>query len=162
MNSSVIQWATRHGISYQAIEELRAIWGEVPTYLPKVDELDKTEAYTQSRVRLEAPHKGVTLWRNNSGAFTNAETGQLVRFGLGNDSKNLNDSIKSSDLIGWRPILITPAMVGKTIGQFVSRECKRPNWKWTGTERELAQRKWAQAVIAGGGDASFCVGEGTL
>lgn len=162
MNPSVIQWATRHGVSYQAIEELRAIWGEVPIHLPKIDVADKTEAYTQSQVRLEAPHKGVTLWRNNSGAFTNAETGQLVRFGLGNDSKQLNDSIKSADLIGWRPILITPAMVGKTIGQFVSRECKRPNWKWTGTERELAQRKWAQAVISGGGDASFCTGEGTL
>lgn len=162
MNSSVIQWATRHGVSYQAIEELRAIWGEVPIHLPKVDEQDKTEAYTQSRVRLEAPRKGVTLWRNNVGVLRNPETGQPVRYGLGNDAPGLNEKLKSADLIGWRPILITPAHVGKTIGQFVSRECKRPNWKWIGTERELAQRKWALAVISGGGDASFCTGEGTL
>lgn len=162
MNSAILQWATRHGVSYQAIEELRAIWGEVPIYLPKIDVSDKTEAYTQSRVRLEAPYKGVTLWRNNSGAFTNPETGQLVRFGLGNDTKGLNESVKSADLIGWRRLLITPAMVGSIIGQFVSRECKRPNWKWTGTERELAQRKWALAVVAGGGDAAFVTGEGSL
>ena len=29
-------------------------------------------------------------------------------------------------------------------------------------ERELAQLKWAEAVVAEGGDAQFCSGEGTL
>jgi hypothetical protein len=162
MNSAILQWATRHGVSYQAIEELRAIWGELPVHVPQATWNDNTEAYVQSVVRLEAPHKGVTLFRNNVGVLPNPETGVPVRYGLANDSKRLNETVKSGDLIGWRRVLITPEHVGSVIAQFMSRECKRPGWTYTGTERELAQRKWALAVIAGGGDASFVTGPGSL
>ena len=120
-----------------------------------------TEAWVQSVVRLEASRKGLKLWRNNVGAMLDAR-GVPVRFGLANDSKGLNEEIKSGDLIGWRPIIITPAYVGLKIAQFVSRECKMPNWKYSGNEHERAQLRWIEAIIADGGDAAFCSGEGSL
>lgn len=120
-----------------------------------------TEALVQSQVRLEAGRKGVKLWRNNVGVLVD-ERGRPVRYGLANDSKQLNAVVKSGDLIGWRPVLITPSHVGLMIAQFVSRECKRPGWKFRGDEHELAQLKWAETITMDGGDAAFCTGEGTL
>ncbi|NBW08572.1 MAG: hypothetical protein EBR82_11155 [Caulobacteraceae bacterium] len=120
-----------------------------------------SEAYAQSQVRLEAPTKGVTLWRNNVGVLTDV-SGRPVRFGLANESRQINEALKSSDLIGWRPVLITPAHVGHTIAQFVSRECKAPGWKYAGTDRERAQKAWLDLVAAAGGDSAFATGPGTL
>lgn len=124
-----------------------------------------SEAYVQSLVRLEAPAKGVRLWRNNVGVLLDA-TGRPVRYGLANDSATLNRELKSGDLIGWRPVLITPDMVGRVIAQFVSRECKPADWRpalsgerW---EHEEAQRRWAKLINDAGGDAGFATGEGTL
>jgi hypothetical protein len=85
-----------------------------------------------------------------------------VRYGLANDSASLNKTVKSGDLIGWRPVLVTPGHVGSLIAQFVSRECKRPSWAYTGTDHEKAQLRWIEAVAADGGDAKFCNSEGSL
>lgn len=87
-------------------------------------------------------------------------TGRPVRYGLANDSKQANDALKSGDLIGIRRVIISPDMVGHTIGQFVSRECKAPGWKFTGSGREAAQSAWAILVRNYGGDAAFTTGEG--
>lgn len=119
------------------------------------------EATTQNIVRLEASRKGCRLWRNNVGA-TYTKDGSFIRYGLANDSANVNREIKSADLIGIRPVLITPAMVGVTIGQFISREVKASNWRYTGNDRERAQLAWAELILSLGGDACFVVGEGTL
>jgi hypothetical protein len=129
--------------------------------MPKATWSDHTEAYVQSCVRLEAANKGLKLWRNNVGVLAD-ERGVPVRYGLANDSKRLNAAVKSGDLIGWRPILVGPEHVGSRIAQFVSRECKRPGWRYSGDEHEQAQLKWAQAVMSDGGDACFASGEGTL
>lgn len=115
------------------------------------------EATAQALVRLEAARRGWVLYRNNVGVLPDAR-GVPVRFGLANDSAAVNANVKSADLIGIRPVLITPDMVGKTIGQFVSREVKAPGWRFTGTERELAQLRWIELVLRYGGDASFCTG----
>lgn len=119
------------------------------------------EAHAQSLIRLEAPACGVTLWRNNVGALTDA-SGRVVRFGLANDSAQLNAVLKSSDLIGWRSVVITPDMVGRTIAQVVARECKAPGWTYRGTPRETAQKAWLDLIAAAGGDACFATGPGTL
>ena len=152
------QWADKYGIPSEALEELRASFGCIPTVIPHVN---GSEAAVQAQVRLEAAKKGIKLWRNNVGVFRDAR-GVPVRYGLANDSTRLNASVKSGDLIGWRPVLITNAHIGTRIAQFVSRECKKSGWKWSGDAHERAQLKWAEAVMADGGDAKFCSGEETL
>ncbi len=103
---------------------------------------------------------GIRLWRNNVGAYK-TESG-FIRFGLANDSAAINSVIKSADLIGIRPVVITPLHLGKTIGQFVSREVKAEGWSFTGTDRELAQERWAALVRSLGGDASIVAGPGSF
>jgi hypothetical protein len=77
--------------------------------------------------------------------------GNHVRFGLANDSKEMNDRIKSSDLIG----------IGRD-GRFIAREVKAPGWRYTGTDREQAQLKFIELIIGMGGDACFVTEEGSL
>lgn len=161
MNDRVMQWAIRNGVSHAALRELRAIFNLDAAPPSLSSQLASTEAYTQSIVRLEGARKGLKLWRNNVGVLPD-ERGVPVRYGLANDSKKLNESIKSADLIGWRPVIITQQMTGSRIAQFVSRECKHMGWRYTGAGREPAQLRWAEAVNADGGDACFVTGEGTL
>ena len=161
MNDRILEWALRHGVDHRALAELRAIFNlDAPPYLYSVRD-QNSEAYIQSAVRLEAARKGLKLWRNNVGSF-NDERGIPVRYGLANDSKKLNATIKSGDLIGWRPVLITSAHVGSMIAQFVSRECKQPGWSYKGDDHEKAQLRWIEVVNVDGGDARFASGEGTL
>jgi len=120
-----------------------------------------SESGVLSDIRLEASQRGARLWRNNVGA-TYTPSGQFLRYGLANDSAALNAAIKSADLIGIRPVIITPQDVGRVIGQFISREVKHPGWKYTGTDRERAQLAWAELINSLGGDACFTTGRGTL
>ena len=92
------QWARRHNISPEALDELRAAMGCLPVVVPHSG---GSEAAVQAAVRLEAAKKGVKLWRNNVGVLSNEEGG-YVRYGLANDSKRLNEAVKSSDLIRCR------------------------------------------------------------
>ena len=116
------------------------------------------EASVQSLVRLEAAKRGWKLWRNNTGVLLNPR-GQPIRFGLCNDSAAVNANVKSADLIGIRPVLITPDMVGSVIGQFVSLECKHEGWKPSPKDsHEIAQARWAEIVKQAGGYAAFTTG----
>ncbi len=150
-------WALRHHVSDEALDELRLMMRPLPPPPPG----DTSEARAQSEVRLEAGRLGVHLWRNNVGALRD-ENSRVVRFGLANDSPQLNAIFKSSDLIGLRPVVVTPEMVGRTLGQFVAREIKRPGWTYTGTPREQAQAAFIHHVQALGGDAGFATGVGSL
>lgn len=152
-------WAKRWNIPHGALHDLRRIFGCVPEIIAHNDA--HSEAGIQSRIRLEASRKGARLWRNNVGA-TYTKDGTFLRYGLGNDSKQANSVIKSADLIGIRPVIITTHHVGFTIGQFVSREVKRADWKYRDTDRERAQLQWAELIVSLGGDACFVNREGTL
>lgn len=155
-------WMLRHGVSYAAMAELAQITGLfVPPAVPPPAGAQATEAYAQSLVRLEAPRVGVYLFRNNVGVLED-RNGRPVRYGLANDSAALNAVLKSADLIGGRPVTITPQHVGQTLLQFLSRECKPPGWSYTGTPREVAQLNWANLINSHGGDAKFATGPGTL
>lgn len=160
MTQLITQWAIRHGVSHIALAELRAMMG-VDTNVATVATKPGSEAAVQQLIRLEASRVGARIWRNNVGACKD-ETGRMIRYGLCNDSAALNKRIKSHDLIGIRPVLITPAHVGHTIGQFISREVKAPGWTYRGTEREVAQLAWTNMITSLGGDACFATGEGTL
>ena len=117
------------------------------------------EASIQAQVRLDASKLGWRLFRNNVGVLVDSR-GIPVRFGLANDSNVVNKHIKSADLIGIKPVLITQDMVGQTIGQFVSRECKWSGWKYNPKdEREAAQQRWIDMINSMGGDAKFTTGE---
>lgn len=120
-----------------------------------------SEAHAQSVVRLDAARYGVWLTRNNVGVLTD-RNGRPVRYGLANESKQQNAVMKSADLIGIRPVTITPDMAGQTIGQFVSREVKPAGWSYTGGGREAAQMVWASLVNRYGGDAQFTTGAGSF
>lgn len=161
MQPIIMQWAIRHRVNAQALQELSNIFGMHGGHTLPAAVTGTSEGAVQSAVRLEAARVGVRLFRNNVGVLTN-EKGTPVRYGLANDSPAVNKIMKSGDLIGWRTVIVTPQMVGQAIAQFVSRECKAVGWHYVGDDREKAQLAWAQLVTAGGGDASFCTGEGTL
>lgn len=163
--TDLYQWAKQWGVPVQAVHDLEkrmAIRLDGGPAQP-----GRSESNVQSRVRLEAATKGLHLWRNNVGA-TPAECPhcherlQPVRYGLANDSAKMNRVIKSSDLVGIRPRLVTPDMVGTRIGQFVAREVKAEGWFYSHTEHERAQRRFIELVVSLGGDAQFCSREGTL
>ncbi len=114
----------------------------------------QSEKDVQNLDRLEQSKRGNKQWRNNVGALK-SEDGRFVRFGLANESAHMNSYVKSGDYVGIRQVLITSDMVGSTIGQFTSHEYKKPNWKYSGTEREKAQVNWANIINTMGGDAKF-------
>lgn len=152
----LLDWARAWGVSTAALADLqRRLSGLSPTGAPTAD---LSEAGVQSRVRLAAAKRGWHLWRNNVGAG-HIDGGQFVRWGLANDSAQLNAVCKSADLVGVRPVLVTERHVGQVIGQFVSLECKHSAWRWTNTDHERAQRNWANVINAAGGYARFVTSE---
>ena len=154
------EWALRWGIPYAALEDLRRRMGALNTE-PSIAGVGLSEGAVQTNIRLEASQCGARLWRNNVGALLDAR-GIPVRYGLANDSKAMNKQIKSSDLIGLKPVLIEPHHVGQILGQFVAREVKEQAWRFSGSERENAQLAFLQLVLSLGGDAAFANGAGTL
>ena len=128
-----------------------------------------SEGGNQNRVREHYALMGARLWRNNSGVL-NDVNGRPVRFGLANDSRALNEQIKSPDLVGWMPKLITPDMVGDVVAVFLSPEIKRDGWRFpkpgplkdgngrlTEYGRCMAQKRWADMVVEEGGIAGFMI-----
>ncbi len=155
------EWAATWGVTGAALADLRGRLTGLDAQ-PALPTAGASEAAVQARVRLEATRKGMRVWRNNCGAVHDAETGTHLRYGLANDSPQVNAVIKSADLIGIRPRIIQPGDVGQLIGQFVSFECKHAGWKWGNSERERAQGNWAALVLSLGGDARFVSGEGQI
>jgi hypothetical protein len=119
-----------------------------------------TEKTIQTEIHRELGGRAdVRVFRNNVGtaymgkAFTIKQAGVIrlfpgdvvirgarrVKFGLHKGS---------GDLIGWRSVLITPAMVGRRIAQFLSAEVKTPKGRAT-----AEQTQWAQVVNNHGGCA---------
>lgn len=158
------QWAARHAITPAALLDLRIQLGiaflDMPTPDPEAG-TPGSESRQQSLVRIDAAQKGVWLTRNNVGALLDKRD-IPVRYGLANESKDQNKAVKSGDLIGIKPVVITQQHVGRIIGQFVSREVKKQGWTYSGDDHEKAQLAWANFVIAKGGDAAFCTGPGTF
>lgn len=153
MSRDLLQWAARWGVPTEALADL------VATLMPSTAGVAAGDENAVSMtVRAAATHAGGRLWRNNVGALR-ADDGRLVRYGLCNDSKAMNERTKSSDLIGPMPRVVTQDMVGTLVGVFTAREVKRPGWRYTGTTREQAQLNFLTLVASLGGDAKFTTGE---
>lgn len=100
-----------------------------------------TESELQHAVRLAlGRHPAARLYRNEVGQAKHQ--GRVVRYGL---------CVGSSDLIGWRRVLITPEHVGSHIAQFVAIELKTDTGRLTTEQRqflELVQRWGGVAGVA--------------
>lgn len=165
---TIYDWAVEFNISPHAVEALVERLGGNST--PNVTGKEPlSEAGVQSRLRLKAAEAGVHLWRNNVGATKARETHECprcqhrfiverppLRYGLANDSSALNDVLKSSDLIGITPRVVTPADVGKTLGIFTAYEVKHGGWVYSGTDDHIqAQLNFLLLVSRLGGIAAF-------
>lgn len=116
------------------------------------------EAVVQQQVRLAMARMGAQMWRNNVGACTD-DTGRVIRYGIANDSAQMNAQIKSSDLIGAVPIIIQPHHVGRTMAILTAIECKRTGWHLTpGDKRGQAQQRFIDIVRGVGGIGGFATG----
>ena len=114
----------------------------------------KTENQLKAWVRLNAQSEFQSLMmRNNSGCLPNPHTGNPVRFGLGNDSKQANTVFKSSDLIGITPV---KCPCGHTYGVFTALEIKRPGWVQNLSNLEhIAQQNFITTIKRKFGIADF-------
>lgn len=84
------------------------------------------------------------LFRNNVGA---AKTDHgMIQYGVGGPG--------ASDLIGYVPVIITPAMVGKRVAVFAAVEVKAPG-AHTDPARLAKQQHFVGTVKAAGGIAGF-------
>lgn len=160
MNTPLYTWARKHGLTWQCVEELRSILGIGASTVPS-DAPAYSEAAVQSRVRLEAPKRGYCLYRNNVGVLLDSR-GVPVSFGLANETRAMNRVLKSSDLIGWKPKLVTPCMVGSYVAVFCSFEIKEATWQYSGNAHEKAQLAWIENVAKDGGIARFITHERQL
>jgi hypothetical protein len=123
----------------------------------------RTETDVQNLTRLAVQAAGGVAWRNNRGALPNPETGVPIRFGLANDSSQLDRTFKTGDLVGLYPaqmMVDVPVWNGTqlqrtVIGIFCMWECKPPGWRWRGTDREVAQWNAIKYVRERGGRAGF-------
>lgn len=146
-------WAVRHNISEEAFHELFEALRIVIPGEPPQQYRNHSEAAVQQLIRLEVAQRGGRVWRNNSGAAECADTGRMIRYGLGNDSKKVNAIIKSSDLIGITPITCP---CGRKYGVFTAYEVKAPGWSLRQSDkRAQAQLNFIKLVASLGGYARF-------
>ena len=116
-----------------------------------------SEKNIQSEIMLATSRAGATVFRNNvanavAGQMTRVEkdgpvmlrkgdwivkNGRRTQFGL---------CVGSSDLIGWRALVITPEMGGRRIARFLALEVKTATGKTT-----TDQKRFIDAVRAAGG-----------
>jgi hypothetical protein len=122
-----------------------------------------------TRVQLDATAKGWRLFRNSTGQgwqgqiteeYTLTErNGRPVHVVELTNARRVAYGLTrgSSDLIGWRPVIITTEMVGQTIAQFVAVECKTERYRRTTEEQD----NFLGQVAGSGGAAYLARGDGT-
>ena len=104
--------------------------------------MPNNETTLQQQIRLAlGTNPDARIFRNQVGSLPDPRTGRLVTFGLVRGS---------ADLIGWRTVTITQAMVGTRLAIFTSIEVKTP----TGRIRP-EQQAWLDAVTHAGGLAGI-------
>jgi len=116
------------------------------------------ESNIQRLIMMALSQQGATIFRNNSGNAVAGshykridkegtyrldvgdwivKHGSRIQFGL---------CVGSSDLIGWKPVVITPEMVGNRMAQFLAAEIKTSTGRATDDQKNFIQ----QVCKAGG------------
>ena len=119
-----------------------------------------SERAIQNEILLAASARGYTLFRQNVGV---GWTGEATRLPDGSvlirNPRPLHAGlcVGSSDLIGWRPILIGPEHLGATIAQFCGIEVKTPKGR-----ESKPQATFRRVVTEAGGLALVARGPGDL
>jgi len=114
----------------------------------------KNESTVSDENKVFVSSLGGKLDRNNNGVAFRKD-GTPIRFGLGNESAKIHAVRRSSDQIGILPVVITPDMVGKTIGVFLAVEDKKFPWTYKATEHEVGQQNYIDHVNRLGGIGCF-------
>lgn len=119
-----------------------------------------SEKNIQSTIMLAASANGANVFRNNvanavAGQATRIERdgpvmlhkgdwvvkqGRRTQFGL---------CVGSSDLIGWRPVTVTPDMVGRRIARFLALEVKTPTGRATDDQKNFIEAVRKNGGLAG-------------
>jgi hypothetical protein len=113
-----------------------------------------TESHTKQSIRLALSNGDVRLFPNNTGTAWQGE--HVIRYPNGDVLVKNARAIKyglvvgGSDLVGWKSIIITLAMIGQRIAQFVAVEVKSNTGRPTDE-----QRAFVLAVRQSGGRAGF-------
>lgn len=113
-----------------------------------------SEHAIQNAVRLAASAAGLTLFRNNvglgwAGDCTRLPDGSILIRNARPFHAGL--CLGSSDLIGWRPVVVTAEMVGETLAQFAAVEVKAPRGRLSTDQRRFltrAREAGAYAIVA--------------
>lgn len=143
------QWATRWQLPPQAIAELQQL-----TAAYADPNSGKSEEAVASECRLALNQRGIITMRNNVGALKDAK-GRWVRFGLCNETKGMNEVIKSSDDICIIPYVVKPKDIGRKLGVFLGVEHKKRDWVFGSESREVAQAQFQRMISNVGGVGLF-------
>lgn len=117
-----------------------------------------SEDEISQRCMLAGSEANVVLMRNNRGAFEDKKSKRWIFFGLAHvrPDKKKEPGWRSVDYIFIKPTLITPEMVGRTIGVFGCVEMKEEGWKFNPKDdREQGQLNFINWVLKRGGIAGF-------
>lgn len=104
----------------------------------------------QSEILITMAEQGTYGLRVNSGQFWG---GKMVKHDgkylvLENPTKILGAPAGTSDIVGCKPTIITPQMVGKTVGIFVCIEVKKPTESAKKHQEDyLAQMRLRGAIV---------------
>lgn len=98
-----------------------------------------SEQRIQQAIRIALSEGGCRVFRNNCGAYKDAE-GRFVRYGVASPG--------GSDLIGWKSVTVTHDMLGQRLAVFVAVEVKGPK-----TPVRPEQTNFIERVIEAGGFA---------
>jgi len=113
------------------------------------------ESPVSQRAQLALSNLGAIVMRNNVGAAQDV-TGRVIRYGLMNESEQVNRQFKSSDIVAVVPLVVQPHHVGRVIGVFGAFETKRSDWHMTPSDkRAQAQLRFMELVRRHGGIADF-------
>lgn len=109
-----------------------------------------SEANFQRHVMLALSRRGDTVFRNHVGlgVFGTIQRGPGVVSVHNPRVLQCGLHIGSGDLIGWRPVVVTQEMVGKTLAVFLSVEVKTAKGRL-----RPEQATWMDVVNAAGGVA---------